>query len=57
MSSAPFRLLNPAEYALLSAQEKTDYLRRLVRDIQKHLHGFRADNMRMVQWVLRKDRR
>jgi hypothetical protein len=43
MSCVPFRLLSPAEYAL--------------RDIQKHLHGFRADNMRLLQWALRKDRR
>ena len=57
MSCVPFRLLNPAEYALLSVQEKRDYLRLLVQDIRKHLHGFRADNMRLVQWALRKDRR
>jgi hypothetical protein len=57
MPCVPFRLLNPAEYALLSAQEKRDYFKRLTTDIRSHLQRFRADNMRLVQWVLHRDRR
>lgn len=51
----PFRLLSPAEYALLSATEKTEYLVRLTADIQKHLRGFREQNRRVVEWLLRRD--
>ena len=54
-ASLPFRLLSPAEYALLSAQEKTDYLARLTADIQKHLRTFREGNKRVVEWLLRSD--
>jgi hypothetical protein len=57
MSCVPFRLLSPAEYALLSAREKKEYFRELARDIQQHLRRFRADNRRLVEWVLRKERR
>ena len=57
MPCVPFRLLNPAEYALLSAQEKRDYFKRLTTDIRSHLQRFRADNARLVQLVLRKERR
>ncbi len=51
----PFRLLSPAEFALLSPEEKSDYLSRLTFDIQKHLRKFRDDNKRLVDWVLHKD--
>ena len=51
----PFRLLSPAQYALLSAVEKTEYLRRLVADIKAHTRRFRADNRRLVHWLLHKD--
>ena len=51
----PFRLLSPAQYALLSAKEKTDYLARLKADIQKHVRRFREDNRRLLDWLLHKD--
>lgn len=51
----PFRLLSPAQYALLSAEEKADYLRRMVADIRSHGQRFRDDNKRVVDWLLRKD--
>ena len=51
----PFRLLSPAEYALLSATEKTDYLARLTADIQRHVRSVREEIRRVVQWLLRKD--
>jgi hypothetical protein len=51
----PFRLLSPAEYALLSATEKVEYLARLTADIQKHVRTFREENKRLVQWLLQKD--
>lgn len=54
-NSPPFRLLTPAEYALLTADEKTDYLGRLTLDVQKHLRQFREDNKRLLAWVLRKN--
>ena len=50
----PFRLLSPAQYALLSAEEKTDYLSRLMADIHSHAQRFRDDNKRVVDWLLRK---
>ena len=51
----PFLLLSPAQYALLSATEKTDYLSRLMADIQRDARRFREDNRRVVDWLLRKD--
>ena len=51
----PFRLLNPAQFALLTAEEKSDYLSRLTFDIQKHVRDFKERNKRVVQWLLHKD--
>lgn len=51
----PFRLLSPAEYALLSAEEKTRYLFSLADDIGKHMQRFREHNKRVVHWLLHKD--
>lgn len=50
-----FLLLSPAQYALLSAVEKSDYLGRLIADIKQHGRRFREDNRRLVHWVLHKD--
>ena len=50
-----FSLLSPAQYALLSPQEKKDYLHRLMLDIRQHLHAFRADDRRRVDWLRRKE--
>lgn len=51
----PFRLLSPAEYAQLSAEDKTDYLVRLTDDIHKHLRLLREENRRRRHWLLHKD--
>ena len=50
-----FRLLSPAEYALLGPVEKSEYLGRLRADIKEYAQRFRADNKRIVQWLLHKD--
>jgi hypothetical protein len=55
MPRPPFRLLDPAQFALLSAQEKSDYLGRLAVDVQEHLRESRERNGRMVEWLLHKD--
>jgi hypothetical protein len=52
--ASPFRLLNPAQYALLGDQEKRDYLVALRLDIHRRQDQFRADNRRIVQWLVDK---
>lgn len=41
-----FPLLSPAQYALLSAVEKSDYVGRLIADIKTHKRRFQEDNNR-----------
>jgi len=48
-------MLSPAQLALLNPEERSDYLSRLTRDIQRHVRQFRDDNRRLVDWVLHKD--
>ena len=55
MSIAPFRLLGPAEYALLTAKEKTESRDRLALDVQQRARAFKEANKRLVDWVLHKD--
>ena len=51
----PFRLLSPAEYALLTANEKAEYLGRLTLDVEQRARAFKEANKRLVNWVLHKD--
>lgn len=53
-AAPPFRLLSPAQYALLGDQEKRDYLVALRLDIQRRKDQFRAVNRRIVQWLVDK---
>ena len=52
-----FRLLSPAQFALLSAVEKSDYLGRWIADIKMYKRRFQEDNKRLVHWILHKDDR
>ncbi|HYX66273.1 MAG TPA: hypothetical protein VE935_18805 [Burkholderiales bacterium] len=51
----PFRLLTPAQFAMLTAEEKADYLSRLTFDIQKHMRQVQESNKRLVNWILQKN--
>ena len=51
----PFRLLSPEQFALLTAEEKSDYLSRLSFDVQRYIREFRERNKRLAHWVMHKD--
>ena len=51
----PFRLLSPAEFALLTAAEKIEYLGKLTLDVQRRAREFKEGNKRLVDWLLHKD--
>jgi hypothetical protein len=50
----PFRLLSPAQFRLLTAEQKSDYLSRLT-SMSRHAREFHQVNRRVVEWLLRKD--
>lgn len=51
----PFLPMSPAQFVLLTAKEKSDYLVGLTIDLQKRVQEFHEGNKRLVEWVLHKD--